>query len=103
MNKLLPSIMVCFVLCTACKVHILDAEIVSMMTDELPKDPKKGRAVEEEWCIKDAPKDEDLLAGPGYLDRVTLKAHKKHNAKYFADVSYYQAGTCAVMRGRVVK
>src|SRR5688572_13184235 len=103
MNKLLPLIACCLLVCSACKVHILDAKIVSMMTDELPKNPKSGAAIEEKWCINEAPKDEELLAGPGYLDRVTLKAHKKYKARYFADVTYYQAGTCAIMQGKIIK
>ena len=102
-NYLLRTLPVFILFCTACKTHILDARIVSMMTDKLPTKVEKGADFEEQWCIDEAPKDEELLIGPGYLDRVVLKAHKKHNSTYFADVAFFQRGTCALMEGKVVK
>ena len=102
-NRFLFSTLFLVFLCASCKVHILSAKYVSMVTDELPKSVNIGQSVEEEWCIDEAPKNEELLLGPGYLDRVALKAHKKYNARYFADVSFFQEGTCAVMVGNVVK
>ncbi len=100
---LMRSLLAVFFLCVSCKVHILDAKYVSMTTDELPVSEKKGESIAEKWCIDEAPKEEELLLGPGYLDRVVLKAQKKHQAKYFADVSFYQQGTCAHMQGNIVK
>lgn len=89
--------------CAGCRIHVMDARLVSVTTDRLPSDWKGGAPVEEEWCVNEAPEGEDLGSGPGYLDHLLKKAQKKHRASYFADVSFYQAGRCVEMTGRPVK
>lgn len=89
---------------SACQVHVMDSDLVSMTTKEAPKGAiTKGETIQEEWCLNDDPMRKEPDNRYGMMDQVILKAQKKHNARYIADAQFYAKTSCMTVTGTVVK